>query len=152
MNFKIFVHFGAFLLLSNLVSHIFTILFRGSELCLETIDCYSNFCYLKKKNTKKNIFIPREFCKRTHCPPIVTLALILFICHSLSLEVTAQYSGQLIAPTKGFRLHPNDLLPFWLKRAFLKHFFIFFFILFHKFISNPGNFRKRNNLRNTESA
>ena len=28
---------------------------------------------------KSNIFILREFCKRTYCPPIVTLALLLFL-------------------------------------------------------------------------
>ena len=28
---------------------------------------------------KSNIFILREFCKRTHCPLIVTLALLLFV-------------------------------------------------------------------------
>ena len=32
--------------------------------------------YLQKKS---NIYILREICKRTHCPPIGTLALLLFI-------------------------------------------------------------------------
>ena len=46
-DFKIFVHFGAFLLLCGLVSDIFTILSRGSELCVDICDSYSNFGYLK---------------------------------------------------------------------------------------------------------
>ena len=37
---------------------------------------------LKKKS---NIFILREICKRTHCPSIVTLALLLFIYRILWL-------------------------------------------------------------------
>ena len=34
---------------------------------------------LALRKEEKNIFILREFCKRTHCPPIVTLALLLFV-------------------------------------------------------------------------
>ena len=30
------------------------------------------------KKKPKN-FVLREFCKRTHCPPVVTLALLLFL-------------------------------------------------------------------------
>ena len=60
--------------------------FIGSEVCLERCDSYGDFGFKKRK---KNIFILREFCKRTHCPPIVTLALLLF------LETMAIKSGEL---------------------------------------------------------
>ena len=73
---QIFVHFWSFLLLCGLVSTIFTMFFRDSEVCLEIYDWYGDFGYLTKKI---NIFIWREICKRTHCPPIVTLALLLFL-------------------------------------------------------------------------
>ena len=45
MNFTIFfnIHFGAFLLLYDLVSIIFTIVFIGSEVCLKRCDSYGNF-------------------------------------------------------------------------------------------------------------
>ena len=76
MNFTYFSHFGDFLLLCDLVSIIFTKIFMGSEVCLERCDSYGNFGFKKKSNN----FILREFCKRTHCPPIVTLALLLFLC------------------------------------------------------------------------
>ena len=73
---QIFIHFGAFLLLCGLFSIIFQKNVMGSEVCLERCDSYGDFGFKKRK---KNIFILREFCKRTHCPPIVTLALLLFV-------------------------------------------------------------------------
>ena len=73
-----FTHFGAFVLLWDLVSIIFTIFFMGSEVYLERCDSYDNFDL--KQKFKKIIF--REFCKRIHCPPIVTLALLLFLTQS----------------------------------------------------------------------
>ena len=74
--YKFLSIFGPFFLLCGLVSHIFTIFVRDSEVCLERCDSYGNFGYLKKK--KKKIIL-REFSKRTHCPPIVTLFLLLFV-------------------------------------------------------------------------
>ena len=71
--YKFFIHFGAFLLLCGLVSIIFTNFFMGLELCLERCDTYGNF------GLKKNIFFLWEFSKITHCPPVVTLALLLFV-------------------------------------------------------------------------
>ena len=50
--------------------------FRGSELRLERYDSYGNFDHLEKKS---NIFILGEFCKRTQCPAIETLALLFFL-------------------------------------------------------------------------
>ena len=50
--------------------------FRDSEVCLERCDSYGDFGYLTKKS---NIFILREICKRTLCPSVVTLALLLFL-------------------------------------------------------------------------
>ena len=44
-------NFWAFLLLGGLVSNIFTIFFRGSEVCLERFDSYGNFGYLEKNQT-----------------------------------------------------------------------------------------------------
>ena len=41
----------AFLLLCGLVSNIFTMFFRYSELCLERCDSYGDFCYLIKNLT-----------------------------------------------------------------------------------------------------
>ena len=74
MNFTNYCPFLGILLLYDLVSNIFTIFFRGSEVCLEKCDSCGNLGYEKTKD-----FILREICKRTHCPPIVTLALLLFI-------------------------------------------------------------------------
>ena len=73
---KIVIHFWAFLLLCGLVSNMFTMFFRDSEVCLEGCNSYGDFGYLIKKS--KN-FILRKICKRTGCPSIVTLALLLFI-------------------------------------------------------------------------
>jgi hypothetical protein len=47
----------------------------GSEVYQERCDSYGNFGFKKKSNN----LILREFCKRTHCPSIVTLVLLLFI-------------------------------------------------------------------------
>ena len=69
------IHFGAFLMLCCQVSKIFTIFFRGSEVCLERCESYGDLGYLKKSN----IFILREICKRTYCPPLVTPVLLLFV-------------------------------------------------------------------------
>ena len=69
-----FIHFWPFLLLCRLFSNIFTIYHRGSEVCLERCDSYDNFSHLKNK-----INIQREICKRRHCPPIGTLALLLYL-------------------------------------------------------------------------
>ena len=59
------------------MNHFFKKLFQtqGLEVRLVRCDSYGNFGYLKKTN----IFILREICKRTHCPHIRTLALLLFI-------------------------------------------------------------------------
>ena len=75
---KFFINFQPFLLLCGLVSNVFTIFFMGSEVCLERCDSYGNFGYLEKKS---NIFILGEFCKRTQCPSIETLALLFFLYH-----------------------------------------------------------------------
>ena len=72
-----YIYFWAFLLLCCLVSNIFTMFFRDSEVCLERCDSYDDFGYIIKKS---NIFIWREICKRTRCPSIVTLVLLLFLC------------------------------------------------------------------------
>ena len=70
MNFTNFYPFFGIFLLCCIYSNIFTFFFRGSEVCLERGDSCGNFRYLKKKS---NIFILREICKRTQCPPIGTL-------------------------------------------------------------------------------
>ena len=75
-GFKKIINFWSFLLFCNTVPNIFTISFRGSEVCLERCDSQGNFDYLEKKQKK---IILREFSKRTHCPAIGTLALLLFI-------------------------------------------------------------------------
>ena len=60
--------------------------FRDSEACLERYDSYGDFGYLTK-NQKKIIW--REICKRTRCPSIVTLTLLLFIAlNPISLRPT----------------------------------------------------------------
>ena len=48
--------------------------FKGSGVCLGRYDSYGNFGF-----KKLHILILREFSKRTHCPPIVILALLLFL-------------------------------------------------------------------------
>ena len=48
---QIFVHFGPFLLLCGLVSNIFTMFFRDSEVCLERYDSYGDFGCLTKNQT-----------------------------------------------------------------------------------------------------
>ena len=48
---QIFIHFWAFLLLCSLLSNIFTMFFRDSEVCLERCDSYSDFGYLTKNQT-----------------------------------------------------------------------------------------------------
>ena len=79
MNFTDFNPFYGIFAALRPSFNIFTISFRGSEVCLERCDSYSNFGYLNKSN----IFILREISKRTHCPYIVTLALLLFLSQSL---------------------------------------------------------------------
>ena len=55
--------------------------FRDSEVCLEKCDSYGDFSYLTKDQT----FL--EICKRTLCPSIVTLALLLFLYEIVSQEI-----------------------------------------------------------------
>ena len=50
--------------------------FRYSEICLERCDSNSGFGYLTK--IQKKIF-EKKIGKTTHCPSIVTLALLLFL-------------------------------------------------------------------------
>ena len=66
----------AFFLLCSLVSSIFTMFFRDSEVCQERCNSYVDFGYLTKKS--KN-FLLRYISKRTHCPSSVNLALLLFV-------------------------------------------------------------------------
>ena len=68
--------FRHFFLLCGLVSNIFTMFFRDSQVCLERCDSYGDFGYLTKNQT---FFILREICKRTLCPSSVTLALLFFL-------------------------------------------------------------------------
>ena len=63
---SIFGHFCYF------AAYILFLKIMGSEECLERCDSYGDFFL-------SNIFILGEFCKRTQCPPIVTLALLLFL-------------------------------------------------------------------------
>ena len=69
-----FEHFGAFLLLCCLFSHILTFFSGVQKYFLKDV---INTVILSIK--KKNMLILRELWKRTHCPPIVTLALLIFI-------------------------------------------------------------------------
>ena len=69
------VHFGSFLLLCSLVSNLFKQNFWGSEVGLERCDSYCNFFF----------FLIKPFCTRTHCPPIITLALLLFLPETMSV-------------------------------------------------------------------
>ena len=46
---------------------------------------------------QSNIFILKDFCKRTHCPPIVTLALLLFIPLHTTLVFNIKFSDPTIA-------------------------------------------------------
>ena len=52
-----------------------------SEVCLERCDSYGNFGFKKKSND----IILREFCEITHCPPSVTMALLLSISYKGSV-------------------------------------------------------------------
>ena len=63
------------MLLGGLVSNIFQF-FQGLEVCVERFDSYDNFGSLERKSQKK---ILGKFCKRTHCPPDVTLGLVFFL-------------------------------------------------------------------------
>ena len=96
----IFIHFGAFLLLCGLVSIYFTIFFMGSEVCLERCNFYGNLGLKKKSNN----FILREFCKRTHCPPIVTLALLLFLSKTQKKNMVNKCFDPWGLPQKTFQL------------------------------------------------
>ena len=69
------IHFGAFLLLYGLVSNIFTFFFSWVQKYVWK-DVIHMVVWLFKKI--KQLYL-REFCKRTHCPPSVILALLLFI-------------------------------------------------------------------------
>ena len=60
MNFTNFCPFWGTFLPCDLLSYIFTIFFRGSEVSFERGDSYNNLGYLEKKY----IFILREFCKK----------------------------------------------------------------------------------------
>ena len=51
ISLQIFMHFLGFLLLCGLVSHIFTMSFRDSEVFLERCDSYGDFDYLTKNLT-----------------------------------------------------------------------------------------------------
>ena len=100
MNFPIFINFWAFLVLCSLVSNSLTMFFRDSEVCLERCDSCGDFGYL----TKNQIFLFEEkFVKRTCCPSIVTLALLLFLCRpSLSIN-TLRSSRNIQTPTGSLR-------------------------------------------------
>ena len=83
-EFKKKMHFGAYLLLCGIVSRIFTIFFRGLEVCMAICDSYINLA-IKKIN--KDIIL-REIFKRTYCPPIGTLALLLFLITLIHIFIT----------------------------------------------------------------
>ena len=75
MNFtKKNIHFWTFLLLCGLVSNIFTILVGIKKYAWKNV-IHTVFLLFNKKSS---IFVLREICKRTCCPSIVNLALLLF--------------------------------------------------------------------------
>ena len=72
--YNFFFDFLAFLLLWGLISKKFTIFFRGSSIRLARCDSYWYLVFFFKI---LSFFI--QICKMRHCPPSVTLALLLFI-------------------------------------------------------------------------
>ena len=60
---------------------------------------------------KSNIFILREFCKITHFPPIVTLALLLFACILKTVYCSFELSVVLLVlPPPPFDLLNKELI------------------------------------------
>ena len=75
MNFTNFRPFwGFFAALRPSLSYFYNF-FRGSEVCLERCDSHGNFGFF----FNKFFLLLENFVKRTHCPHIVTMALLLFI-------------------------------------------------------------------------
>ena len=95
-SFKIFVNFWAFLLLPSPISHIFTIFSGVQKYVLKhVIQLFGLF-------KKKHFFFLRDFYKRTNCPPIVTLALLLFVaCEMMPpAETAARWHSVLLIKTQ----------------------------------------------------
>ena len=80
---QIFIHFGAFLLLCGLISITFCYFFHE----FRSMSGKMWFIWWFWLFLLSKYLILREFCKRTHCCPIVTLALLLFLTLTKLLDV-----------------------------------------------------------------